>query len=138
MTSKALSKLLYLLRLWQQPWRQLAFACRTRGTKCLQFLHKKEGILTILHMYGVSIYILIKVWSSWLFDWLRPCVHSKIEGLKAASHDSQMLVTATYSQQMTEVISSTSSCDQLNYWGRRMLHFWRRKPSAQVSQDTVS
>ena len=33
--------------------------------------------------------------------------------LKAASHDSQMLVTATCSQQMTEVISSTSSCDQL-------------------------
>ena len=28
--------------------------------------------------------------------------------LKAASHDSQMLVMATYSQQMTEVISSTS------------------------------
>ena len=34
--------------------------------------------------------------------------------VKAASHDSQMLVTATYSQQMTEVISSTSSFDQLN------------------------
>ena len=58
--------------------------------------------------------------------------------LKAASHDSQMLVTATYSQQMTEVISSTSSFDQLNNWRRRMLHFCRRKPSAQVSQDTVS
>ena len=56
---------------------------------------------------------------------------------KAASHDSQMLVTVTYSQQMTEVISSTSSFDQLN-WRRRMLHFCRRKPSAQVSQDTVS
>ena len=57
--------------------------------------------------------------------------------LKAASHDSQMLVTATYSQQMTEVISSTSSFDQLN-WRRRMLHFCRWKPSAQISQDTVS
>ena len=56
--------------------------------------------------------------------------------LKAASHDSQMLVTATYSQQMTEVISSTSSFDQLN-WRRRMLHFCRRKPSAQISHDTV-
>ena len=33
--------------------------------------------------------------------------------LKTASHDSQMLVTVTYSQQMTEVISSTSSFDQL-------------------------
>ena len=42
--------------------------------------------------------------------------------LKAAAHDSQMLVTATYSQQMTEVISSTSSFGQLN-WRRRMLHF---------------
>ena len=57
--------------------------------------------------------------------------------LKAASHDSQMLVTATYSQQMTEVISSNSSLDQL-IWRRRMLHFCRRKPSAQVPQDTVS
>ena len=55
---------------------------------------------------------------------------------KASSHDSQMLVTATYSQQMTEVISSTSSFDQLN-WRRRMLHFCRQKPSAQISQDTV-
>ena len=36
------------------------------------------------------------------------------QNLKAASRDSQMLVTATYSQQMTEVISSTSSFDQLN------------------------
>ena len=34
--------------------------------------------------------------------------------VKAASHDSQMLVTATYSQQMTEVIWNTSSFDQLN------------------------
>ena len=42
--------------------------------------------------------------------------------VKAASHDSQMLETATYSQQMTEVISSTSSFDQLNS-RRRMLHF---------------
>ena len=47
------------------------------------------------------------------------------------------LVTSTYSQQMTEVISSTSSFDQLN-WRRRMLHFCRRKPSAQISHDTVS
>ena len=46
------------------------------------------------------------------------CVHT----LKAASHDSQMLVTATYRQQMTEVISSTSLFDQLNS-RRRMLHF---------------
>ena len=59
-----------------------------------------------------------------------PCI------IKAASHDSQMLVTATYSQQMTEVISSTSSFDQVRRWC--MLHFCRRKLSAQVSQDTVS
>ena len=39
---------------------------------------------------------------------------SRSVSLKAASHDSQMLVTANYSQQMTEVISSTSSFDQLN------------------------
>ena len=49
----------------------------------------------------------------------------------------QVLVTATYSQQMTEVISSTSSFDQYNS-RRRMLHFCRRKPSAEVSQATVS
>ena len=41
-------------------------------------------------------------------------VASDAARLKAASHDSQMLVTATYSQQMTEVIPSTSSFDQLN------------------------
>ena len=29
----------------------------------------------------LSIYILIRVWSSWLFVCLRPCVHSKIQGL---------------------------------------------------------
>ena len=57
--------------------------------------------------------------------------------LKAASHDSQMLVTATDSQQMTEVIASTSSFDQLN-WRRHMLHFCRQKPSAQISHDAVS
>ena len=39
---------------------------------------------------------------------------TKCTPLKAASHDSQMLVTATDSQQMTEVISSNSSFDQLN------------------------
>ena len=36
-----------------------------------------------------------------------------------------MPVTGYFSQQMTEVISSTSSFDQLN-WRRRMLHFCRR------------
>ena len=64
------------------------------------------------------------------------CKFARPECVKAASHDSEMLVTSTKNQQMTEAISSTSSFDQLN-WRRRMLHFCRRKPSAQVSQDTV-
>ena len=62
-------------------------------------------------------------------------VHPSIGGFTRQSN--QVLVTATNSQQMTEVISSTSSFDQFN-WRQRMLHFCRRKPSAEVSQATVS
>ena len=57
--------------------------------------------------------------------------------LKAASHDRRMLVMASRNQQKLEVIISTSSFYQLN-WRRRMLHFCRRKLSAQASQDSIS
>ena len=43
------------------------------------------GKITYHTLQKMKIYILIKLWSSWLYDWLfvcsRPCVHSKIQGL---------------------------------------------------------
>ena len=71
---------------------------------------------------------IIEKWSRliWIWDWEGWDKGSPV--LKAASHDSQMLVTATYSQQMTEVISSTSSLDQL---------IWRRAHVAFLPAKTI-
>ena len=90
-----------------------------------------------LHVVGRLLVIITSIWLSCEAALSQIILEVNIVPFKVASHDSQMLVTATYSHQMTEVISSTSSFDQLN-WRRRMLHFCRRKQSAQVSLDTVS